>query len=109
MASENIEKENHIIQDRFANRIVKAMIKADSATETNDKAIEPLGFAPKLLERIEPHLGHFATNFGSFVVLSLLEEPSTAKQTKKALKSHKSEIKKVQDENKGAKMILELL
>ncbi|KAI9248550.1 armadillo-type protein [Phascolomyces articulosus] len=109
LASENIEKENHIIEDRFANRIIKAMIKADSAEATNDKAIEPLGFAPKLLERIEPHLGHFATNFGSFVVLSLLEESSTKKQTKKALKSHKSDIQKVADENKGAKMILELL
>ncbi|KAI9495154.1 armadillo-type protein [Zychaea mexicana] len=109
LASENIEKENHIIEDRFGNRIIKAMVKADNAEAMNDKAVEPLGFAPKLLERIEPHLGHFATNFGSFVVLSLLEEPSTKEQTKKALKPHKKEIRKAADENKGAKMIVELL
>ncbi|KAI8141395.1 armadillo-type protein [Fennellomyces sp. T-0311] len=109
LASENIEKENHIIEDRFGNRVIKAMIKADSAEATNDKAVVPLEFAPKLLERIEPHLGHFATNFGSFVVLSLLEEPSTQKQTKKALKRHKDDILKAAEGNQGAKLILELL
>lgn len=72
--------------------------------------MEPLGFAPLLLEKILPHVGHFATNFGSFVVLSLLEEPSTAEQTKKALKPHKKAIKEAASNgNEGAKLILELL
>ncbi|KAI8979604.1 armadillo-type protein [Mycotypha africana] len=107
LAGENIEKENHIIEDRFANRIVKAMIKADNAMDENDKAVEPLEFASKLLEVIKPNLSHFATNFGSFVVLALAEEPSTKKEVKKELKAHKKEITEAAKSNQGSKLILE--
>jgi pumilio family protein 6 len=109
LAGENIEKENHIIEDRFANRIIKAMIKADTAETENDKAVEPLEFAPKLLEVTKPHLGHFATNHGSYVVLSLLEEPSTKKEVKKELQSHKKEIEEAAKTNSGSKLLLEAL
>ncbi|KAK4512687.1 Mitochondrial import inner membrane translocase subunit tim8 [Mucor velutinosus] len=107
LAGENIEKENHIIEDRFANRIVKAMIKADTAESENDKAVEPLEFAPKLLEVIKPHLGHFATNHGSFIVLALAEEPATKKEVKKALKPFKKDIEAAAAEgNAGSKVLL---
>lgn len=109
LAGENIEKENHIIEDRFANRIIKAMIKADTAETENDKAVEPLEFAPKLLEVIKPHLAHFATNHGSYVVLSLFEEPSTKKEVKKELKSHKKEIEEAAETNSGSKLLLDAL
>ncbi|KAI9020779.1 armadillo-type protein [Phycomyces nitens] len=109
LAAEPIENENHVIVDRFANRIIKAMIKADTAEESNDKALAPLEFAPKLLEVIEPHLGYFATNFGSFVVVALAEEPSTKKAVRKALKPHKKEIEAAADKNSGAKLLVELL
>lgn len=39
LVSENIEKENHIMQDRFGNRVIKAMVKADNAEEANDKGM----------------------------------------------------------------------
>ncbi|KAL0137474.1 armadillo-type protein [Mucor lusitanicus] len=107
LAGEDIEKENHIIEDRFANRIVKAMIKADTAESENDKAVEPLEFAPKLLEVIKPHLGHFATNHGSFIVLALAEEPATKKEVKKALKPFKKDIEAAAAEgNIGSKTLL---
>ncbi|EIE84752.1 hypothetical protein G6F46_001905 [Rhizopus delemar] len=109
LAGENIEKENHVIEDRFANRIIKAMIKADTAESQNDKALEPLEFAPKLLEVIKPHLAHFATNYGSFIVLALAEEPSTKKEVKKELKSHKKEIENAAKDNAGSKLLLEAL
>ncbi|KAI9311049.1 armadillo-type protein [Dichotomocladium elegans] len=109
LVDEDIEKENHIMQDRFGNRIIKAMVKADSAEEANDKATEPLEFAPMLLEHIKPHVPFYATNFGSFVIVSLVEEPSTSKATKKLLKSHKKEIEEVADTNAGAKTLLTLL
>ncbi|KAI8349206.1 armadillo-type protein [Choanephora cucurbitarum] len=109
LAGENIEKENHIIEDRFGNRIIKAMIKADSAESDNDKAVEPLAFAPKLLKVIKPHLGHFAVNHGSYIVLALAEEPSTEKEVKKELKSHKKAIKAAADSNSGSKLLLEAI
>ncbi|CEI99960.1 hypothetical protein G6F70_001002 [Rhizopus microsporus] len=109
LAGENIEKENHIIEDRFGNRIIKAMIKADTAEGQNDRALEPLGFAPKLLEVIKPHLAHFATNHGSFIVLALAEEPSTRKDVIKQLKSHKKEIQQAAESNPGSKLLLETL
>ncbi|KAI8985143.1 armadillo-type protein [Pilobolus umbonatus] len=109
LAGESIEKENHIIEDRFANRIVKAMIKADSAEVENDKSIEPLEFAPKLLEVIKPNLGHFATTHGSYIVLALTEEPSTGDDTKAALKAHKKAIEAAAESNSGSKLILEAL
>ncbi|KAG1220501.1 hypothetical protein G6F68_021184 [Rhizopus microsporus] len=85
------------------------MIKADTAESQNDKALEPLEFAPKLLEVIKPHLAHFATNYGSFIVLALAEEPSTKKEVKKELKSHKKEIENAAKENAGSKLLLEAL
>ncbi|CDH51464.1 pumilio domain-containing protein kiaa0020homolog [Lichtheimia corymbifera JMRC:FSU:9682] len=110
LASENIEKENHIMQDRFGNRVIKAMVKADSAEETNDKAVEPLEFAPQLLERIKPHVGFYATNFGSFVIVALTEVPSTSSKMKKLLKPHKKDIQQAASENNaGAKILIELL
>jgi pumilio family protein 6 len=109
LANENIETENHIIEDRFANRIIKAMIKADTAESENDKAVEPLEFAPKLLEIIKPNIAHFATNHGSYIVLALAEEPSTKKEVKKLLKSHKKEIQKAAETNSGSKLLLEAL
>jgi pumilio family protein 6 len=73
-------------------------------------AVEPLNFAPQLLEVIRPNLGHFATNHGSFVVLALAEEPTTAKEVKKELKTIKTEIKQAADDkNPGAAKLLELL
>ncbi|KAI9304328.1 armadillo-type protein [Cunninghamella echinulata] len=110
LAGENIEKENHVIEHRYANRVIKTMIKADSADSDNDKAVEPLEFAPKLLKVIRPHLGHFATNFGSFVVVALAEVPSTEEEVKKELKKYKKEIQAASEEdNVGAKLLLELL
>jgi pumilio family protein 6 len=109
LADENIEKENHIIEDRFANRIIKAMVKADTAESENDKAVEPLEFAPQLLQVIKPNLAHFATNFGSFIVLALAEEPSTKKEVKKELKSHKKEIEEAGKTNSGSKLLLEAI
>ncbi|KAI8376486.1 armadillo-type protein [Radiomyces spectabilis] len=109
LAKEPIETEDHILEHRFANRVIKAMVHADSAAETNDKAVEPLEFAPKLLECIKDNLGHFATNYGSFVVLALAEEPSTQKAVKKILKPHKQAIESAAAENAGAKRILEVL
>ncbi|KAI8086247.1 armadillo-type protein [Halteromyces radiatus] len=110
LAGENIEKENHVMEHRFANRIIKAMVKADSSETENDKAVEPLEFAPKLLEVIRPNLTHFATNFGSFVVLALAEEPSTAKEVKNVLKKSKKDIKQAADDkNVGAEKLLALL
>ncbi|KAI8098000.1 armadillo-type protein [Gilbertella persicaria] len=109
LAGENIEKENHIITDRFANRIVKAMVKADTAEAENDKAVEPLEFAPKLLEVIKPHLAHFAVNHGSYIVLALAEEPSTKKEVKKELKPHKKAIEEAAKSNSGSKLLLEAI
>ncbi|CAO3643831.1 unnamed protein product [Cunninghamella echinulata] len=110
LAGENIEKENHVIEHRYANRVIKTMIKADSADSDNDKAVEPLEFAPKLLEVIRPHLGHFATNFGSFVVVALAEVPSTEEEVKKELKKYKKDIQTAsKEDNVGAKLLLELL
>ncbi|KAG0164793.1 pumilio domain member 6 [Apophysomyces sp. BC1015] len=109
LAGEGIEVDDHVIEHRFANRVIKAMIKADTAEETNDKAVVPLEFAPKLLERIQPNLKHFSTNFGSFVVVALAEEPSTKKAVKKSLKSHKKDIEKAAKENTGAQKLLDIL
>ncbi|KAF7724022.1 hypothetical protein EC973_001429 [Apophysomyces ossiformis] len=109
LAGEGVEVDDHVIEHRFANRVIKAMIKADTAEEANDKALMPLEFAAKLLERIRPNLGHFATNFGSFVVVALAEEASTKKAVKKELKSHKKEIQKAAKENVGAQKLLEIL
>lgn len=109
LAGENIEKENHIIEDRFANRIVKAMVKADTAESENDRAVEPLEFAPKLLQVIKPNLAHFATNYGSFVVLALAEEPSTKKEVTKELKSYKKDIESAAETNSGSKLLLEAI
>ncbi|KAI9249049.1 armadillo-type protein [Sporodiniella umbellata] len=102
LASEGVEIDNHIIEDRFANRIIKAMIKADTAESQNDKALAPLEFAPKLLQVIQPNLAYFSTNHGSFIVLALAEEPSTKKEVKKQLKSHKKEIEKAAETNQGS-------
>lgn len=109
LCAEYVDNEHHIIEDRFANRIIKAMIKADTAETENDKAVEPLEFAPKLLEVIKPNLAHFAVNHGSFIVLALAEEPSTAKEVKKELKSHKKEIEEAAQTNSGSKLLLEVL
>lgn len=109
LCGENIEKENHIMEERFANRIIKAMVKADTAEAENDKAVEPLEFAPKLLEVIKPNLAHFATNHGSYVVLALAEEPSTQKEVKKELKSHKKEIEEAAKTNKGSELLLQAI
>lgn len=111
LAGESIEKDNHIMENPFANRVIKAMVKADTAEEANDRATEPLNFAPKLLERIKPNLAHFATNYGSFVVVALLEEPSTKDEVAALLKPHKKEIKKAKEQNTapGAQILLELL
>jgi hypothetical protein len=35
--NENLEKDDHIMEHRFANRIIKAMVKADSSETENDK------------------------------------------------------------------------
>lgn len=134
LVNEDIEKEDHVMKHRFANRIIKAMVKADSSETDNDKgkfkrdsrkgvwylyvdplvcvfvAVEPLNFAPQLLEVIRPNLSHFATTHGSFVVLALAEEPSTAKDVKKELKAVKKEIKNAAEEkNAGAVKLAELL
>ncbi|KAI9282497.1 armadillo-type protein [Umbelopsis sp. AD052] len=117
LCDDNIEKENHIIEHRFANRAIKALIKADTAEASDDRAVEPLGFAPKLFDTIQDNLVHFATSQGgSFVILSLAEEPSTQKKTLAALKSHKKELKAAavseaegSKGNLGAKMLLDLL
>lgn len=37
LCSENIEKENHIVEHRFANRVLKALIKADTAEASDDR------------------------------------------------------------------------
>lgn len=37
ICSENIEKENHIVEHRFANRVLKSLIKADSAEASDDR------------------------------------------------------------------------
>jgi len=56
---------------------------------------------------IKPHLGHFATNHGSFIVLALAEEPATKKEVKKALKPYKKEIEAAASEgNAGSKVLL---
>ncbi|KAI8066341.1 armadillo-type protein [Gongronella butleri] len=110
LVDEDIEKDDHVMEHRFANRIIKALVKADTAESENDRAVEPLAFAPQLLEVIQPHIGHYATNFGSFVVLSLAEEPSTKKDTLKALKAHKKAIQQAaNDKNVGAQKLIELL
>jgi pumilio family protein 6 len=119
LSGENIEKENHIIEHRFANRVLKALIKADTAEASDDKAVEPLGFAPKFFDTIQDHIVHFATSQGgSFVILSLAEEESTKAKTLKALKPHKAELKKAATSieegeggkgNLGAKMLVDLL
>lgn len=111
LCGESIEKDNHIMENPFGNRVIKAMVKADSAEEANDRATEPLNFAPKLLERIKPNLAHFAANYGSFVVVALLEEPSTKDEVAALLKPHMKEIKKAKEQNTapGASILLELL
>ncbi|KAJ2957959.1 hypothetical protein NQZ79_g6437 [Umbelopsis isabellina] len=119
LSAENIEKENHIVEHRFANRVLKALIKADTAEASDDKAVEPLGFAPKFFDTIQDHIVHFATSQGgSFVILSLAEEESTKAKTLKALKPHKAELKKAATSteegeggkgNLGAKMLVDLL
>lgn len=73
-------------------------------------AVEPLEFAPQLLERIKPHVGFYATNFGSFVIVALTEVPSTSSKMKKLLKPHKKDIQQAASENNaGAKILIELL
>lgn len=63
-----------------------------------------------LLEHIRDNIGHFATNYGSFVVVALTEEPSTAEETIALLKPHKKNIKATAAENNaGAKILLEAL
>lgn len=109
LAGEFVDKDNHIMEERFANRIIKAMVKADTAEADNDKAVEPLEFAPKLLQVIKPNLAHFAVNHGSYIVLALAEEPSTKKEVKKELKSHKKEIEEAAKTNKGSELLLEIL
>ncbi|ORX62028.1 ARM repeat-containing protein [Hesseltinella vesiculosa] len=110
LVQEDPDQEDHVMQHRFANRIIKAMVKADSAESENDRSVEPLNFAPELLQVIKPQIGQYATNFGSFVVLALAEVPSTQKDTLKALKSHKKSIKEAaSSKNVGAEKILELL
>jgi pumilio family protein 6 len=37
LVNEDIEKEDHVMEHRFANRIIKAMVKADSSETDNDK------------------------------------------------------------------------
>jgi hypothetical protein len=72
-----------------------------------------------LFDTIRDNVVHFATSQGgSFVILSLAEEPSTQKKTLAALKPHKKELEDaaqaVNDEegskgNLGAKMLIDLL
>ncbi|ORY98669.1 armadillo-type protein [Syncephalastrum racemosum] len=110
LVDESIEKENHIMEDRFGNRVIKAMVKGDTAEDFNDKARDPLGFAPLLLEHIRERIGHFAINYGSFVVVSLAEVPSTAEKTKALLGPHKDKIRMAAAEhNAGAKILQETL
>jgi pumilio family protein 6 len=41
LCNENIEKENHVIEHRFANRAIKALIKADNAEASDDRGNTP--------------------------------------------------------------------
>lgn len=37
LVDESTEKENHVMEHRFGNRVIKAMVKGDTAKEFNDK------------------------------------------------------------------------
>ncbi|OZJ05223.1 hypothetical protein BZG36_02452 [Bifiguratus adelaidae] len=102
--------EEHIIE--AVPRVIATIVKADTAAKEDRRADQPLNFAPRLLQTIEPNLLHFATCKGSFVVVALAEEPSTREQVLEALKPHKKALEELADEKgelKGASILLGMI
>jgi pumilio family protein 6 len=98
------EGEENVLGHNLASRVYKAIIVADK-----DGSI---GFARKLLEAIRGELYHYATNYGGFVVLALLENPITQADTHKELKTVKKKLAtaaKEHEQQKGLALLVEKL
>ncbi|KAF9582588.1 pumilio domain member 6 [Lunasporangiospora selenospora] len=100
-------------------RLYKTLVQSDYKAPMAEPS---LNFGSQLLKKISPYIGYYAQQpSSSFVVLSLLENPATAAETKKLLTSKsgssKSTVQKeleklVKNSEKGvtgAKLILEAL
>ncbi|RUS17606.1 armadillo-type protein, partial [Endogone sp. FLAS-F59071] len=136
LVAENPEKDNHVVEDRFANRVLKALVHADNAKDADEKAyaarheiltnivgspssaIEPLNAGPLLLDVIRPYVPRYATNWGSFVIVALAEEPQTRSEVLEILRPHMKALEeaaadKKQKENGGgnggSKLLVEML
>ncbi|KAJ1976629.1 Pumilio y domain member 6 [Dimargaris xerosporica] len=102
---------DHIMQHIVANRVLAALVKADhDASKRHVQRDDSTQYGPLILEHIAPHLPTFAANFGSFVVLALLEHPGCGKQVQKQLKTHQKAIAQAASQgNKGSALIVEKL
>ncbi|RUP51862.1 hypothetical protein BC936DRAFT_145038 [Jimgerdemannia flammicorona] len=115
LVGEDPEKDNHVMEDSFANRVIKALVHADHAKDADEKAVEPLEAGPLILEQVKPHLLRYATNWGSFVIVALAEEPETKSEVLKLLKSHVEALEKAAADSKeekgnnGAKLLVKML
>ncbi|KAJ1975471.1 Pumilio y domain member 6 [Dimargaris verticillata] len=102
---------DHIMQHIVANRVLSTLVKADhDASKRHVQRKDAMQYGPLILKHIETHLPTFAANFGSFVVLALLEHPECGKQVKKQLNAHKKAIAQAASNgNKGSALIVEKL
>jgi len=106
------------VEDRFANRVLKALVYADYAKDTDDKAVEPLNAGPLLLDVMRLHVPQYATNWGSFVIVALAEEPETRSEVLEILRPHMKALEEAAADreqkgnekgNEGSKLLVEML
>lgn len=82
--------------------------------------MEPLNAGPLLLDVMRPHVPRYATNWGSFVIVALAEEPQTRSEVLEILRPHMKALEeaaadKEQKENGsgngngGSKLLVEML
>ncbi|CAN6608171.1 pumilio homology domain family member 6 [Trichomonascus vanleenenianus] len=115
LSSGSVSSDEHILkQQPFAQRMLKTLIQEgvwNGKEKKVEKAPSAIDFKSKLLPLVIEDPEAWATGEGSFVVVALLESLEKADKTKlaKALKKANKEIKAVAAENKGSKLILELL
>ncbi|KAK9767790.1 Pumilio y domain member 6 [Basidiobolus ranarum] len=108
--SEEAEDE-HILENPIASRTLKNLIQSEYKTKNGEvKPASDAKIGPLVLEAIQPHIEHFSTSGGSFVVLSLLESPACQKKVNSSLKKRVKDIKKAGAEgNKGAEILAEAI
>lgn len=94
---------DHVLEHITANRVIKALVHYK-----DENGVAP--YAPAILSSISKDgLLARALSRGSFVVLALLESPTTGAEVHDSLLAHVKELQNTPDANKGTQLIIKKL